>query len=46
MIKKLRAAGYGAFTGQYYFGCLLYAYVVCCVPFHNHNADDVRYLFT
>jgi len=25
MIKKLRAAGYGAFIGQFYFGCLLHA---------------------
>ena len=25
MIKKLRAADYGAFIGQFYFGCLLYA---------------------
>jgi len=25
MINKLRAAGYGAFIGQFYFGCLLYA---------------------
>jgi len=25
VIKKLRAAGYNAFIGQFYFGCLLYA---------------------